>query len=265
MKRLLITLTTMLITFMANGQICPDNSHPHVIDLGLPSGTKWACCNVDTDYPEKQSPNNFGGYYAWGETNTKSVYDWSSYTHFGGSQENCHDIGNNIAGTEYDVSHVHWGGSWVMPSQEQIVELISKCSYTGTTKEGVDGGLFTGPSGDSIFLPAADIRWNGFSECFISGGYYWSSTQSSNSGDAYCLSIDLTWGGGCGGNDRGYGLTVRPVISGTTSIIHPRSSADDAGQAIYNIYGIKVKDTKADINTLSNGIYIRNGKKVVIK
>ena len=53
---------------------CPDENHPHLIALGLPSGTKWACCNVNTDYPENQSPSNYGGFYAWGETETKSIY-----------------------------------------------------------------------------------------------------------------------------------------------------------------------------------------------
>lgn len=65
MKQLFITLTTMFVSFMANAQSCPDDKHPHAIDLGLPSGTKWACCNVGTT-----SPDGYGGYYAWGETET---------------------------------------------------------------------------------------------------------------------------------------------------------------------------------------------------
>ena len=91
---------------------CPDNHHPHLIDLGLPSGTKWACCNVGADTPEA-----YGGYYAWGETEEKSTYSWSNYIHCNGSRETVHDIGSDIAGTEYDVAHVKWGGSWVMPSR----------------------------------------------------------------------------------------------------------------------------------------------------
>ena len=255
----------MLMAFMANAQSCPDDNHPHAIDLGLPSGTKWACCNVDTDHPENQSPANCGGYYAWGETDTKPKYDWTNYIHCDGSETTCHDLGSDIAGTEYDVAHVRWGNSWVMPSQGQIQELTSKCSYIKTTKNGVDGGLFTGPSGGTIFLPAADIRWNGFLECLVLGGYYWSSTLSPYSNDAYRLFFDLSWGGAYGGEERAHGLTVRPVISVTNSIIHTKSSTDDTSLAVYSISGVKVADTIAGMNALPSGIYIVNGKKIIVK
>jgi len=264
MKRLLITLMTVLVAFMANAQSCPDNNHPHAIDLGLPSGTMWACCNVDTDNSRSQSPTNYGGYYAWGETETKSKYNWSNYLHCDGSESTCHDIGRDIAGTEYDVAHVHWGGSWVMPSQGQIQELISQCSYTGVTENDVEGGLFTGPNGCTIFLPATDVHWNDFVECIDHDGYYWSSTQSPYSLEAYCFSFDLPWGGGYGAYERGLGLTVRPVMSGTTNIVRPKSS-DKTCQDIYSIYGVKVSDTIANTKTLLPGIYIVNGKKVILK
>ena len=257
MESLLITLIMMFAALMANAQSCPDDNHPHAIDLGLPSGTKWACCNVGTTTPE-----GYGGYYAWGETEEKEIYDWTTYIHCDGSMETCHDLGSDIAGSEYDVAHVQWGSSWVMPSQEQIEELISKCSYRGTTENGVDGGLFTGPSGSTIFLPAADIRWNGFLECFVLGGYYWSSTPRPYLYHAYRLSFDLSWGGGGGGNERCHGLTVRPVISGITNIIHLKSSSDDTSQTVYNIQGMKVAETIADMNAISSGIYIINSKKV---
>ena len=267
MKHLSITLTMILVAFMANAQSCPDDNHPHAIDLGLSSGTKWACCNVDTDYPEKQSPSNHGGYYAWGETETKSKYDWSNYIHCDGSENTCYDIGSDIAGTEHDVAHVQWGGSWVMPSDGQIQELISNCSYTWTTKNGVAGGLLTGPSGGTIFLPEADICWNGFLECSMPGGYYWSSTLSpKNSNNAYRLCFD-SWGGSGGGEYRGIGLTVRPIISGNNygnindpnNIIHPKSSTDDTSQAIYDLQGRQLRHAPA------KGVYIQNGKKRVVK
>ena len=105
---------------------CPDDNHPHMIDLGLPSGTKWACSNVDDD-ATKQSPTNYGSYYAWGETKEKKVYDWSTYIHCDGTLETCHDIGSDIGGTQYDVAHVKWGGNWQMPTRKQIEELIEKC------------------------------------------------------------------------------------------------------------------------------------------
>ena len=158
---------------------CPDNNHPHMIDLGLPSGTKWACCNVGADKPEKN-----GGFYAWGETEEKEVYDWSTYIHCNGSRNTCNNLGGDIAGTQYDVAHVQWGGSWMMPSKKQQDELINNCTSTWTTQNGVNGKLFTGTNGYSIFLPAAGHRSE--SGLYASGyiGNYWSSTQHGSSSES---------------------------------------------------------------------------------
>ena len=129
---------------------CPDENHPHIIDLGLPSGTKWACCNVGADKPEA-----YGGKYAWGETNEKSNCNWNTYIHCDGSEVTCHDLGFDIAGTQNDVAHVQWGGSWVMPSLEQMNELLDNCSSEWTTLNGINGYKFTATNGGSVFLPAA--------------------------------------------------------------------------------------------------------------
>ena len=187
---------------------CPDDHHPHLIDLGLPSGTKWACCNVDGDHPENQIPTSFGGYYAWGETETKIKYSWSTYIHCDGTQATYHDLGSDIAGTQYDVAHVKWGGSWVMPSKEQQDELINNCTSTWTAQNGVDGRLFTGSNGASIFLPAEGWR-NEYGLVSISSGNYWSSTQ--NTSGAYDINFNseiarLSAGG------RYVGQSVRPVV-----------------------------------------------------
>ncbi len=150
---------------------CPDNNHPHMIDLGLPSGTKWACCNVGASKPEE-----YGGYYAWGETEEKARYDWSTYKYCSGSALSCSHIGDDIAGTLYDVAHVKWGGSWQMPSKEQNKELYENCTRTWVTHNGVKGILVTGQNGATIFMPASGHRWkdklNSEGEC----GEYWSST-----------------------------------------------------------------------------------------
>ena len=239
--------------FTSNPSSCPDDNHPHAIDLGLPSGTKWACCNVGATIPEER-----GGYYAWGETEEKSEYSWDTYIYCDGTCETCHNLGNDIAGTQYDVAHVKWGGSWVMPSQEQILELVNKCSFSWVKTNGLRGALFTGPGGGTIFLPEADFRWNEFLECPMPGGYYWSSTQSPYPGDAYRLCFD-SWGGGFGGNERGHGLTVRPVISGTNNINLLESSSDKASQAIYDLQGRLLRHAPA------KGVYIQDGKKRVVK
>ena len=161
---------------------CPDNHHPHLIDLGLPSGTKWACCNVGATTPE-----GYGGYYAWGETEEKSVYSEVTYQYCTGEDTDgdgwynlktqWQNLGDDISGTSYDVAHVKWGGSWVMPSKDQLEELISNCTYKWTTENGVNGGKLTSNiNGASIFLPESGIR--SFSNLFYLDwdGHYWSST-----------------------------------------------------------------------------------------
>ena len=156
---------------------------------------------MDDDH-SKQSPTNYGSYYAWGETQEKDYYDWSTYIHCDGDYDTCHDLGSDIAGTQYDVAHVQWGGSWVMPSVDQFVELLDNCSSEWTTLNGVNGLKFTGTNSGSIFLPAADDSW----------GDYWSGTLDSSGEWRAC---GLYFFGGYAGLDgwfeRDYGLSVRPV------------------------------------------------------
>ena len=191
---------------------CPDDNHPHMIDLGLPSGTLWACCNVNTERPEEQSPSNDGGYYAWGETEVRGNYNWNTYT-YGRDEDDCDDFGSGIAGTEYDVAHVKWGDSWVMPSPAQFEELMNECSYNWFTVDGVEGALFTGPSGGTIFLPAAG--YVSFTDYYDvdSRGYYWSSAQDPSK----LYYANYLYFSNKQVKERKYylysGLSVRPVIS----------------------------------------------------
>ena len=185
---------------------CPDSHHPHLIDLGLPSGTKWACCNVGA-----QKPEDYGGYFAWGETTEKTRYYWDTYTHCDGSQETCHDIGKDIAGTQYDAATVNWGSLWVMPSSEQMAEMKYYCTWKRTTQNGVNGTMFTGPSGGTIFLPAAGYRWNGYLNYDGSDGYCWTSSYyESDTYQAWHLEFGIgyvnMWHYSCGS-----GKSVRPV------------------------------------------------------
>ena len=185
---------------------CPDDNHPHAIDLGLPSGTMWCCCNVGASTPE-----GYGGYYAWGETSEKSVYNWDTYA-YGSSWNNCVDIGSDMAGTSYDVAHVSMGVPWRMPSTAQQQELINKCSRQWTQQNGVNGILVTGPSGGQVFLPAAGSRWNGELNYAGGGGYYWSSSlYPYGSYGAYDLLLDSEGWGWDYYLHRYYGLSVRAV------------------------------------------------------
>ena len=147
---------------------CPDSNHPHIIDLGLPSGTLWACCNVGAN-----KPDDYGSYYAWGETETKNDYTSSNYAYYTSDYIN---IGSDIASTKYDAAKANWGSSWRLPSKNQMNELISNTTHTWTSENGINGRKFTGKNGGSIFIPAAGCRWNGETEKLEERGYYWSST-----------------------------------------------------------------------------------------
>ena len=185
---------------------CPDNNHPHLIDLGLPSGTLWACCNVGASQPE-----DYGKYYAWGETQPKEVYSWSTYIHSDGTESTCHNIGSDIAGTSYDAATANWGTPWQMPSLEQCNELNNKCTSVWTQQNGVNGQKFTGPNGGTLFLPAAGSRWEGGAFGAGMGGYYWSSAL--NEFNPSCVWVLNFLSGGVYVTDgyRNYGLSVRPV------------------------------------------------------
>lgn len=206
---------------------CPDDNHPHMIDLGLPSGTKWACCNVGASRPEA-----YGGYYAWGESVEKAWYSWDNYDHCILNYEPywnliINDLGEDIAGTQYDVAHVKWGESWVMPNNNQHKELIDNCKFEWTELNGVKGCRFTGLNGCRIFMPAAGFHPQSTegSEIYVDNegdvGAYWSSTQCyvvSNSGGynrAYNLRfwIDTEEAPHTYTNSRINGMTVRPVAN----------------------------------------------------
>ena len=172
------------------------------IDLGL--SVKWASCNVGATAPEE-----YGGYYAWGETEEKSSCYESNYLYYSnGSYTN---IGSDISGTQYDVAHVKWGGSWRMPTKAEQDELRNNCTWLWSTLNGVNGYRVTGPNGNSIFLPAAGSRYGTVVGRQGADGSYWSSSLlSSYSNIAYGLYFD---GSGYvrGYSDRYLGLSVRPV------------------------------------------------------
>lgn len=150
---------------------CPDDKHPHMIDLGLPSGTLWACCNVGAKIPE-----DFGGYYAWGEIHTKTYYDWKYYSLCTNSDyQTCQDLGD-IAGTIYDVAHVLWKENWRMPNASQVEELLAYCKYDRVTRNNVTGTTFDAVNGGSIFLPDAGGKLSATDWWSSASAAYWSST-----------------------------------------------------------------------------------------
>lgn len=149
---------------------CPDSNHPHAIDLGLPSGTKWACCNVGATSPEE-----YGGYYAWGETSEKNVYNWNTYAYY--YNGNFINIGSDISGTNYDVAYTCMGKIWHMPSIEQQKELVD-CEHIWTQINHISGILVIGSNGGQIFLPAAGYGDRDGIRAEGTHGLYWSGTLS---------------------------------------------------------------------------------------
>ena len=141
------------------------------VDLGLPSGLKWAACNVGASSPEE-----YGGYYAWGETEEKESYYEEDYLYYNYGIYT--DIGSDISGTQYDVAHVKWGGDWRMPTMVEQEELRNNCFWEWTTVNGVNGYNVIGPNGNSIFLPAAGCRYGTYVYNICSSGYYWSGSLS---------------------------------------------------------------------------------------
>ncbi len=179
---------------------CPDSNHPHSIDLGLPSGTKWCCCNVCASVPEE-----YGGYFAWGETEEKRVYNHDSYK-FHDNEQSVYDI----SGTQDDVARVRMGFPWRIPSSEQQQELVDHCKWEWTLYNGVKGFKITGSNGGQIFLPAAGVRRDEGIYSEGEEGGFWPSTYKSNNGLNY-LFISSRIHGVCAWTGHCFGLSIRPV------------------------------------------------------
>jgi len=218
-----ISDATCLINYLLTGTwpdepVTPPDTHEYV-DLGLPSGTLWATCNVGATAPEE-----YGDYFAWGETKPKEEYTWETYQWCNGSDTTLTKYcTNSIWGyqdftddkveldPEDDAAYANWGSSWRIPTVEQLNELIDNCSWTWTTLNGVYGRLFTGPNGNTLFLPAAGHVGNNMLRSSNSDGLYWTRSLG-NTGAYYALALSFYSGGKQWWNIRRYcGLTVRAV------------------------------------------------------
>ena len=192
------------------------------VDLGLPSGTLWATCNVGANSPEE-----YGDYFAWGEIEPKDNYSWSTYKYCKGSNDtmtkycaqsdygyNGFTDGKKELDPEDDAAAVNWGSNWRMPSFSQIIELYnsSYTTTTWTTQNGINGRKITSNSnGNSIFLPAAGYRNDTSLDRAGSRSHYWSRSLGTDGiSSAYFLffnSAYISWND----FDRSYGRSVRPV------------------------------------------------------
>ncbi len=189
---------------------------PEAVDLGL--SVKWASCNVGATSPEE-----YGGYYAWGETEEKSSYDIENHigeiygVAIGEYFDNGVPTRLNISGTSYDVAHVKWGNGWRMPTKDEAIELIENCSWEYLKVNGIYCEKVTGPNGNSIYLPYAGSYYGTtLSNSHRPGsGCYWISAVS----DHYFIPLVLMlgnkrlgdWESGSAMIEYYGGASVRPV------------------------------------------------------
>lgn len=180
-KELLLIIVLVLSPSVINAQ-CPDNNHPHMIDLGLPSGIKWACCNVGTN-----NPSMYGGWYAWGETEEKENYVQETYKLIENGRFSYSD--KEVLAPQDDVAHVKWGGNWRMPTIEEMMELKENTNVHSvkTPNKHIYGYMFTSKiNGAFIFLPGGGCFMGDKREDNINPIYtysrYWSSTHDKGYG-----------------------------------------------------------------------------------
>lgn len=229
MNKVLSVLVAMVMT-MTFAVCCTPDEPVHnddietehgYVDLGLPSGTLWATCNVGADNPE-----DYGSYFAWGETAPKEIYDWKQYKYavyvdyryvltkycadsicgLNGFVDNL-----TVLEPDDDAAKANWGDHWRMPTREEWVELLQETTCVWTERNGVFGRLFTGLNGNSIFFPVC-----GF--CIDEGHYgegtgiFWSSTPHADYPvRAWSLHFDVDEYHVCGTYERSRGQCVRAV------------------------------------------------------
>ena len=173
------------------------NGHEWV-DLGLPSGTKWATCNIGAKTPEQ-----YGNYYAWGETNPKDEYTYDN------SVTNGQSISDFSGNPQYDAATANWGEGWKMPTRTQMEELSSRCTWEWIKQNGVRGYKVTGPNGNIIFLPASGYRdGTSFTDGSCGNTSYWSSTPLDNEAFHLCFNDDYMY---VGIHYLSAGFAVRPI------------------------------------------------------
>lgn len=174
-----------------------------VVDLGL--SVYWASCNLGAEKPDE-----YGGYYAWGEISPKNTYYENNYTYYNKETREYIDLGANICGTSYDAATVNLGKDWRMPTKSEMEELINKCTWTWGKHGDLYGFVVTGKNNNSIFLPAAGSK-SGMAS--ISKGSWLSYWTGSTSDSAKADYLDAKENAAMMTANRIYGYPIRPVTS----------------------------------------------------
>jgi len=262
-----------------------NNSNPtdhDYVDLGLPSGILWATMNIGAEEPE-----DFGSYFAWGETSPKSTYNLESYTYANGYSEDdpqltkyCNNasLGYNDFTDELttleardDAATANWGSNWRMPTYDEVVELRDYCRHEFTTQNGVPGTLVTGPNDRSIFIPAAGGRvWESSTD--EGEGSYWANSLSTSSpidAQGFHFEDNTTFAFTAHSARRYYGYPIRPVYapsnntaSNDADVIYQCGFEDAAENTNWTLANSDQTNQwyigTAANNGGSNGLYISN-------
>ena len=187
-------LSVLVLQAVAVSLFAQDMVGHEYVDLGL--SVKWATCNVGADKPE-----DYGDYYAWGETEPKDFYFWSTYKYCDASYKTLTKYTDSACGKdgfsdnksvldpEDDVAHVKWGGNWRIPTKDELEELRTKCTWTSTTLNGVKGYSVTsnvdGYTDRSIFLPATGMRIRQWTLSTDTIGRFWGNSIEIEDHPAY--------------------------------------------------------------------------------
>ena len=198
------TITASYENISASISVTVTNTHNgyEYVNLGLPSGTKWANHNIGATVPYE-----YGDYFAWGEIVPKETYTTQNSTTYG------EEIGDISGNPEYDAARAIWGKEWRLPTEEEMKELEEYCTTNETNVGGILGVRVTGPSGQSIFLPYSGHKFNSSSSGIgVWGNYY--SSEDANINFAINLGIGDGWSNNLSVNGQAYkyeGQSIRPV------------------------------------------------------
>jgi len=265
LRNMIATIAALFIAIIALPTTAQAQDY---VDLGLPSGIKWATKNLGAS-----KPSDYGDYYAWGETEPKTEYTWATYKWMQTGQSDWKYItkytfadgqtegiwydsdgtfigdGNTTLEAADDAATAKLGSPWRMPTLDEIKELLVNCTWTWTTQDGKNGYEVKGTNGNSIFLPAAGYRRSSELNGAGSRGDYWSSSFSTAC-SAY--DRDLTFVSGARGwsdDSRYYGFTVRPVYADIpVGISQTETSVTATVSAIYSLDGSRQPRMQQGVN-----------------
>lgn len=254
------------------------------VDLGLPSGTLWATCNLGANASYDQ-----GAFFSWGETEPREYFAFDNYAFFEKSEtdENGNikyvltDIGGDISGTQYDAASSMWGSGWRMPSLEDCNELLEYCHLDFTKDHHIYGLRIQGPNDNSIFMPVTICPGVEASQAVLTGSYWTGNLDAEDSDNLNATSFRFGNADPQYGKDsRFFGNAIRPVISKkdiSTAVVELKQDKmamhyangiifmDDSSNGSVavvsymsgrTILKTSIKDKKCPVTNLSKGIYI---------